>query len=145
MSITIPGHIKPDPPQPRPDGDDAYTIAEAARLTGMSAHTLRWYERIGLITDVDRNHSGERRYHNHDLRWLGFVARLRQTGMPVAVMVEYARLMRAGDHTAAERRDILLEHRQRLRSQLEELHSFETVLDYKIDHYDTVCRKELLE
>lgn len=142
MVDTVPAIIKPDPDMPSPDGSDAYSIAEAAELTGMSAHTLRWYERIGLITDVDRNHSGERRYRNDDLRWLGFVSRLRQTGMPVAEMVRYATLMRAGEHTAGERRNILFEHRDRLRAQLTELRSFETVLDFKIEHYDTVCREE---
>ncbi|ADD40243.1 MerR family transcriptional regulator [Stackebrandtia nassauensis] len=142
MTDTVPADIKPDPDMPMPDGSDAYSIAEAARLTGMSAHTLRWYERIGLVTDVHRNHSGERRYRNDDLRWLGFVSRLRQTGMPVAEMVRYAELMRAGEHTSAERRDMLLAHRERLRAQLAELRSFETVLDFKIEHYDTVCREE---
>lgn len=142
MVDTVPAIIKPDPQLPAPDGSDAYGIAEASRLTGMSAHTLRWYERIGLITDVDRNHAGERRYRNDDLRWLGFVARLRQTGMPVAEMVRYARLMRAGSHTSAERRDMLFAHRRRLREQLEQLRSFETVLDFKIEQYDTVCGEE---
>lgn len=142
MADTVPTIIKPDPDTPSPDGSDAYGIARASELTGMSAHTLRWYERIGLITDVGRNHNGDRRYRNEDLRWLGFVSRLRQTGMPVADMVRYATLMRAGAHTSGERRDMLLAHRERLRTQLAELRSFETVLDFKIEHYDTVCNEE---
>lgn len=143
MTTTAPAEILPDPPLPKPDGEDGYPIAETARLTGMSAHTLRWYERIGLVSEVDRNHNGERRYRNEDLRWLGFVSRLRQTGMPVADMVRYAELVRAGEYeTSLERRDLLLEHRERLRTQLAELRSFETVLDYKIDYYWQISREE---
>lgn len=81
---------------PRPAGRDQYTISEVADHTGLSAHTLRWYERIGLMPHVDRTHTGQRRFTNRDLDWLGLVAKLRLTGMPVADMVRYAELVRAG-------------------------------------------------
>src|SRR5690606_36547637 len=91
----------------RPDGADRYTISEVAALTGLSAHTLRWYERIGLMPHVDRSHTGQRRYTNRDLDWLALVGKLRLTGMPVADMVRYAELVRAGDHTYRERYELL--------------------------------------
>lgn len=86
------------PPQGdrRPDGKDKYTISEVAALTGLTAHTLRWYERIGLMPHIDRSHTGQRRYTNRDLDWLALVGKLRLTGMPVADMVRYAELVRAG-------------------------------------------------
>src|SRR5882757_4178575 len=83
----------------RPDGQDQYTISEVAGITGLSAHTLRWYERIGLMPHVDRSHTGQRRFSNRDLDWLAFVGKLRLTGMPVADMVAYAEMVRAGDRT----------------------------------------------
>src|SRR5436190_16995043 len=92
---------------PRPDGQDRYTISEVVACTGLTAHTLRWYERIGLLPDVDRSHTGQRRYSNRDLDWLAFVGKLRLTGMPVADMVRYAELVRRGEETFDERRELL--------------------------------------
>src|SRR5262249_17000977 len=83
--------------RPRPAGRDQYTISEVAEHTGLSAHTLRWYERIGLMPHVDRTHTGQRRFTNRDLDWLNLVTKLRLTGMPVADMVRYAELVREGD------------------------------------------------
>ncbi|MFB4414299.1 MerR family transcriptional regulator, partial [Pantoea sp. ANP04] len=88
---------------PRPDGQDRYTISEVVAFTGLTAHTLRWSERIGLMSHIDRSHTGQRRYSNRDLDWLDFVGKLRLTGMPVADMVRYAELVRAGDHTFGDR------------------------------------------
>lgn len=73
-----------------------YTISEVEALTGLTQHTLRWYERIGLMPHVDRSHSGQRRFSGKDLDWLAFVGKLRTTGMSVADMVRYAELVREG-------------------------------------------------
>ena len=126
----------PDPAHPRPDGRDQYTISEVADVTGMSAHTLRWYERIGLMPHVDRSHTGQRRFSNRDLDWLAFVGKLRLTGMPVADMVRYAELVRAGDHTTAERRALLEATRSDVQRRIAELQDTLTVLDHKIAGYD---------
>ncbi|MCC3654302.1 MULTISPECIES: MerR family transcriptional regulator [Streptomyces] len=123
------------PEHPRPAGQDAYTISEVSAWTGLTAHTLRWYERIGLMPDVDRSHTGQRRYTNRDLDWLNFVGKLRLTGMPVADMVRYAGMVRAGDHTYAERRELLTAHREDVRRRITELQDTLDVLDYKIDLY----------
>lgn len=120
---------------PRPDGQDHYTISEVAACTGMSAHTLRWYERIGLMPHVDRSHTGQRRFSNKDLDWLELVGKLRLTGMPVADMVRYAELVRAGDHTFAERRELLESTRRDVRRRVAELQGTLAVLDYKITMY----------
>ncbi|MET9292578.1 MerR family transcriptional regulator [Streptomyces sp. NPDC003077] len=129
------GVVPSRPVHPRPDGQDRYTIGEVAGHTGLSAHTLRWYERIGLMPHVDRTHTGQRRFTNRDLDWLDLVGRLRLTGMSVADMVRYAELVRAGDQTVAEREELLTAHREDVRRRIAELQSTLRVLDYKIDLY----------
>lgn len=118
---------------------DRFTISEVAALTGLSAHTLRWYERIGLMPHVDRSHTGQRRFTHRDLDWLAFVGKLRLTGMPVADMVRYAELVRAGAHTHAERRALLEATRRDVIERIAELQDTLSVLDFKIDHYGSIC------
>ncbi|APU40150.1 MerR family transcriptional regulator [Streptomyces sp. NPDC056254] len=112
-----------------------YTISEVAARTGLSQHTLRWYERIGLMQQVDRSHSGQRRFTDADLDWLCFVGKLRATGMSVADMVRYAELVREGEHTRGERRELLEHTRREVRARITELTDALAVLDYKIDMY----------
>ncbi|MEU6080981.1 MerR family transcriptional regulator [Streptomyces sp. NPDC047108] len=123
------------PASPRPEGRDRYTISEVAACSGLTAHTLRWYERIGLMPHVDRSHTGQRRYTDKDLDWLAFVGKLRLTGMPVADMVRYAELVREGDHTVTERHRLLHTHRDDVRRRIAELQDTLAVLDYKIGMY----------
>ncbi|MER5743925.1 MerR family transcriptional regulator [Streptomyces sp. NPDC059913] len=125
----------PPQPHPRPEGRDRYTISEVAALTGLTAHTLRWYERIGLMPHVDRSHTGQRRFTNRDLDWLAFVGKLRMTGMPVADMVRYAELLREGEHTFEERQELLEATRRDVRTRIAELQDTLAVLDHKIDFY----------
>ncbi|GAA4923233.1 DNA-binding transcriptional MerR regulator [Stackebrandtia albiflava] len=127
---------------PRPDGEDHYTIGEVAEMTGLSAHTLRWYERIGLLPDIDRSHHGRRRFRNPDLARIRFITNLRLTGMPVADMIRYAELVRAGDHTAAARAEMLTAHRDAVRAQIARLGEAVAVLDFKIDNYRGACAPE---
>ncbi|MDX6314582.1 MAG: hypothetical protein QOF44_4046, partial [Streptomyces sp.] len=103
------------------------------------AHTLRWYERIGLMPEVDRSNTGQRRYTNKDLDWLVFVGKLRLTGMPVADMVRYAEMAREGAHTMPERQALLAATREDVRRRIAELQDTLAVLDYKIDFYAGAC------
>ncbi|WP_371783833.1 MerR family transcriptional regulator [Streptosporangium subroseum] len=112
------------------------TIQEASRKSGLSAHTLRYYERIGLIHAVDRNMNGHRSYTEPDLSWLDFLTRLRSTGMPIADMCRYAELRRQGPETFATRRRLLETHRERVRAQISQLTGDLEVLDHKIDFYN---------
>jgi len=125
------------PPQAerRPDGEDSYTISEVVAFTGLTAHTLRWYERIGLMQHIDRSHTGQRRYSNRDLDWLDLVGKLRLTGMPVADMVRYAELVREGDHTYGDRFELLEATRRDVLARIAELHDTLAVLDRKIAFY----------
>ncbi|MFD0292252.1 MerR family transcriptional regulator [Streptomyces sp. NPDC127061] len=125
---------------PRPEGQDRYTISEVAAFTGLTAHTLRWYERIGLMPHVDRSHTGQRRFSNRDLDWLAFVGKLRLTGMPVADMVRYAELLREGEHTFEERQELLEATRRDVITRIAELQDTLAVLDHKIDFYASARR-----
>ncbi|PWI43167.1 MerR family transcriptional regulator [Streptomyces sp. ICBB 8177] len=122
-------------PARRPAGRDGYTISEVVSYTGLSAHTLRWYERIGLMPHIDRSHTGQRRYSEADLGWLDFVNKLRLTGMPVADMVRYAELVREGEHTYPDRLQLLVAHREDVRRRIAELGDTLGVIDRKIDLY----------
>ncbi|WP_371652558.1 MULTISPECIES: MerR family transcriptional regulator [unclassified Streptomyces] len=126
---------KTRPSHPRPEGQDRYTISEVSALSGLTAHTLRWYERIGLMPHVDRSHTGQRRFTNKDLDWLAFVTKLRLTGMPVADMVRYAELVREGEHTFDERQELLEQTRRDVITRMAELQDTLAVLDHKIDFY----------
>lgn len=119
----------------RPEGHDRYTIGEVVAYTGLSAHTLRWYERIGLMPHIDRSNTGQRRYRDEDLDWLDFVGKLRLTGMPVADMVRYAELVREGGHTYGDRLELLVAHREDVRRRIAELRETLDVLDFKINLY----------
>ncbi|KOU07538.1 MULTISPECIES: MerR family transcriptional regulator [Streptomyces] len=122
-------------PHPRPTGRDSYTISEVVAYTGLTAHTLRWYERIGLMPHVDRSHTGQRRFSNRDLDWLVFVGKLRLTGMPVADMVRYAELLREGESTFEARQELLEATRRDVIARIAELHDTLAVLDHKIEFY----------
>ncbi|HYP72650.1 MAG TPA: MerR family transcriptional regulator [Microbacterium sp.] len=116
---------------------DGVSIAEAASTTGVSAHTLRYYERAGLmLTPVDRASSSHRRYSEADLAWVRFLTRLRWTGMSIAVMRRYTELVREGDATIAQRRELLVAHREAVRGQLAEITASLEAIDHKIDIYD---------
>ncbi|MFD5651691.1 MerR family transcriptional regulator [Streptomyces sp. NPDC127039] len=130
----------PTPRHPRPDGQDRYTISEVVAFTGLTAHTLRWYERIGLMSHIDRSHTGQRRYSNRDLDWLDFVGKLRMTGMPVADMVRYAEMVREGESTYLDRRELLESTRRDVLTRIAELQDTVAVLDRKISFYGDAGR-----
>lgn len=116
-------------------GEDGISVGEAATQVGLTAHTLRWYEQEGLVSPVDRDSAGRRRYRQQDLRWLRLLIKLRDTGMPVREMREYARLVRAGDATTGERLRMFLEHRERVLARVAELQRDLAAIDHKIEVY----------
>ncbi|MBM7770129.1 DNA-binding transcriptional MerR regulator [Actinokineospora baliensis] len=122
-----------------------YAIAEAAHRSGLSIDTLRYYERIELIDPPARDSGGRRAYSDEDLAWLGFLTRLRTTGMPIKLMREYARLRHQGGTTFGQRKRILERHRQDVRARIDELRSCLEVLDYKIDNYERCLGAEHIQ
>ncbi len=111
------------------------TISDAARASGVSAHTLRYYERAGLLDPVDRAASGHRRYAEEDLARIQFLTKLRSTGMPIRQIRDYADLMRRGDDTHEARLALLEQHRDAVRAHLAETERNLELIDYKIGYY----------
>ncbi|WP_372670693.1 MerR family transcriptional regulator [Amycolatopsis kentuckyensis] len=112
------------------------TIAEAARRTGVSAHTLRYYERAGLVvTRVDRTSGGRRRYRKLDLDWIKICTKLRATGMPIKLIRRYAELVCAGRGNEQERLELLEAHRADVLDRLAELQENLKLIDRKIGVY----------
>jgi DNA-binding transcriptional MerR regulator len=110
------------------------TIAEVAHLTAVTPHTLRYYERIGLL-GVARHTSGHRRYTEGDVNRVMFITRLRLTAMPIREIQRYFRLVAAGPSTEPDRLALLEHHRDRVRTQLGELRSALGAIDFKIAMY----------
>jgi len=130
--------VKP-PPVPSPTHSDTHTglsIAEAAHRTGVSVHTLRYYERAGLtVTPIDRNDAGRRRYQQLDLRWITVCTKLRATGMPIKTIRRYAQLVAAGPGNEQERLALMQAHRADVTAKLAEIQENLKLIDHKIDVY----------
>jgi DNA-binding transcriptional MerR regulator len=113
------------------------TIAEAAARSGLTAHTLRYYERDGLMLGtVERAGSGHRRYTEGDLTWIEMITRLRSTGMPIRDVRRYAALVRAGEGNEAERLELLKAHRERVEAELAQVTGHLRAIDHKIGIYE---------
>jgi DNA-binding transcriptional MerR regulator len=119
---------------------EALSISDAAELTGLSAHTLRYYERAGLMLDVvERAPSSHRRYTDADIRWVTLLTRLRATGMPIRRIREYADLVRAGDGNEPERLALLEAHRAAVLEQLDGMRQNLEAIEHKIEIYRETC------
>jgi DNA-binding transcriptional MerR regulator len=110
-------------------------IGELAAVSGLSAHTIRYYERIGLMPAASRNGSGHRSYAPQTLAWIEFLGRLKTTGMPISEMLRYAKLRERGADSEAERRALLVAHRKAVRAHVDDLMECLNVLDAKIAGY----------
>ena len=120
------------------------TIAEAAEQTGLTAHTLRYYERDGLMrTPVRRSASGHRAYDEADLAWISLISKLRATGMPIRDVKRYADLVRAGAGNEAERLELLRAHRERVLRQLDEVRDHLSAIDHKVELYERLTSSAL--
>ncbi len=118
--------------------DKSLTIAEVADQTSVSAHTLRYYERIGLI-DISRHASGHRRYSSHDIDRIVFIGRLRATAMPIRDIQRYFELVADGPSTERERLALLEAHRNTVRDRLEEFEAALDAIEHKIAYYGGSC------
>jgi DNA-binding transcriptional MerR regulator len=110
-------------------------IGELSRRTGRSVHTIRWYEQQKLVPGVRRDDAGRRIYREQHVMWLDLLDRLRKSGMSIRQMREYAVLVKRGDSTLAQRREMLIEHRRRVDAQMAELAASREVVERKIEFY----------
>lgn len=118
--------------------ETAYTPGEVAARFGLSLDTLRYYEREGLLTDVERAPSGHRRYRASDVELLDLVRCLRDTDMPIARLRTFAELVREGGHTIPARLKILTTHNQALTERIAELRQRQETIQHKIAYYESV-------
>lgn len=130
MSPPVAGRVAPS------DGRATLAIAQAAQVTGVTVHTLRYYERAGLMRDpIARASSRHRRYTDEDLQWVTLLTNLRSTGMPIRDLARYARLVREGEGNEAERLALLTDHRRRVLARLDEVRHNLAAINIKIDLY----------
>ncbi|WP_226655602.1 MerR family transcriptional regulator [Pseudalkalibacillus hwajinpoensis] len=121
-----------------------YSISEIAEKVDISAHTLRYYEKEGIIDPI-RNDQGIRQFDEQHLKWLQFVKKLRETQMPVSQIKEYTRLFLEGEHTANARLRLLEDHQQFIRDQIETLLATDEMLTRKISTYKELMEKSLMK
>ena len=116
------------------------TIADVSKKYDISADTLRYYERVGMIPPVTRTASCIRDYQDSDLGWVGLAKCMRSAGLPVEAMIEYVRLYQEGDSTIPARLQLLLEQRQSLLEQKKKIDETLDRLNYKISIYEDAVK-----
>jgi DNA-binding transcriptional MerR regulator len=123
--------------------ESTYTIQEAAQQTGVTTHTLRYYERMNLLGPIDRDGSGYRQFTARDLASVKFLTKLRATKMPIRQMQQFAELQRQGLASAHQRRLLLEAHYEAVRANQQELNHSLEVISKKIAYYKEVVEKEI--
>lgn len=116
-------------------------ISEVSQQCDITADTLRYYERIGLLPPVHRSDSGIRDYSDLDVRRVEFIKCMRTAGLPVEVLIKYYGLVQQGDETMEARKAILLEHRAEIAARMTELQKTLDLIDYKISYYENAVLK----
>lgn len=117
-----------------------YTISEVCRLTGMSDHTLRYYEREGLLTGVRRSKGGFRQYSDENLEELGLISCLKNTGMSLQEIARFMRLTHEGDETLKERVALLQAHREEMLGRLSVMQRYLEKINCKLDFFSGKLR-----
>ena len=116
------------------------TIKEVCEKYGITADTLRYYEKVGVIPTVGRTKGGKRDYSRQDIGWVENAICMRNAGLPVEMLIEYVRLFQEGAGTFRARRDLLAEAREEILGQLSKYQATLDKLNYKISRYDEAIR-----
>lgn len=122
-----------------------YTINDVAQKFGLTAHTLRYYDKEGLLPFVERTKSGNRIFTDADLNWVALICCLKDTGMPIKEMKTYSEWAMLGASTSEERKQMLTEHRLEVTRQIEKLQRNLKLIDEKIEFYNDPGNIELME
>jgi DNA-binding transcriptional MerR regulator len=112
------------------------TIAEVAKQYGLTADTLRYYERVGLLPNVRRTPGGVRDYSEEDCRWVEYIKCMRSAGITVETLIEYVKLFHQGPETISARKKLLLEQREQIAARINELNDILAKLDWKLGGYE---------
>jgi len=119
-----------------------YTIKQAAEKVNLTVHTLRYYDKEGLIPFVSRDKAGNRVFTESDLDWLGLICCLKNTGMPIKQIGTFIHWCLEGDSSLEKRRQMLLEHRRAVVEQIEQLNHNLDKINFKINHYNALCERQ---
>lgn len=114
-----------------------YSITEISEKFNLSAHTLRFYEKAGILPRIERDGSGKRIFTEADVRWLELVECFKETGMPLKEIRIYLELCKKGDRSLKKRCEIMLAHKNKMEQELEKIKKIMTKIDYKILYYQT--------
>ncbi|WP_426952479.1 MerR family transcriptional regulator [Bacillus mycoides] len=115
--------------------ENTFTIKQISKITGLTVHTLRYYEKIGLLNEVSRDINGYRQYSEADISWINFLIRLRVTGMSVTDMKLFSDLRSQGEATISARRELLEIHQNKVLKEIKELKDNMMKIEEKIDYY----------
>lgn len=118
-----------------------YTIKQAAEKMNLTAYTLRYYDKEGLLPFVERDNAGNRLFSENDIEWLGLICCLKNTGMPIKHIRRFIQNALEGDHTIENRVEMLLEHRNSVLRQMEDLSKNLEKINYKIKYYSGCLEK----
>ena len=118
-----------------------YTIQEVCEKTGFSAHTLRYYEKEGLLTGIQRRPGGIRQYSAEDLEWLGLLSCLKNTGMALQEIARFVHLAHQGNETLTERVELLKEHRGKIVERIAEMQRYLEKINWKVDYFSDKLRE----
>ena len=117
-----------------------YSIQEVSKKTGLTAHTLRYYEKEGLLSGVERTQGGFRQYTDEDLERLGLICCLKNTGMSIQEIARFVQLTHEGDHTLEERVELLRTHRERVLERMAEMQKHLDKVTWKLNFFSEKLR-----
>ena len=112
-----------------------YSIQDVCNKTGLTAHTLRYYEKEGLLTSVARSAGGFRQYSDEDMEWLGLICCLKNTGMPLQEIARFVQLAHQGEETLEERVELLKDHREKLIARMDEMQRYLDKITWKVNFF----------
>lgn len=118
-----------------------YSIHEVSKKTGLTDHTLRYYEKVGILVDISRTQGGVRQYSDADLESLNLICCLKNTGMPLQEISRFLELTRKGDRTLKERVELLRAHREIVRDQMKETKKYLDKVTQKLDIFSEKLRE----
>lgn len=117
-----------------------YTITQAAKKMNLTTYTLRYYDREGLLPNVERDKSGNRTFSKDDMETLSLICCLKNTGMPIKEIKQFTDWQNEGNHTLHARNDMLIKHKEDILKQIEYLKKYLRLIHQKLDYYHDACQ-----
>ena len=120
------------------------TIKEVCEKFDITPDTLRYYERVGVIPEVNRTAGGIRDYQEEDVAWVENAACMRSAGVPIEMLIEYVKLYQQGDETLEARKNLLMEAKNEVQKQLDKYKATMDRLNFKISRYEEAVKTGVL-